>query len=517
MKIRELLQFVQGTQLESTPSELSFKTSELKKNSIFFALKGNKTNGHDYLNKAVNARAMVVENTEKVPKHYKGAVFKVENTRQALGQVSYFLNKNLLKNICPIGITGTNGKTSISYILEHLLTTMLKKNVGVMGTINHHIGDKIWPTQLTTTDPVSLYKQIKIFKTHNINTLILEVSSHALAQYRVEPFPFELMIFTNLERDHLDYHKNMESYFLEKTKLFSQVSTHFPALPSIAIINADDPYSSRIPITPPIQKITYGSGEHCTFQFEILKQSLNSTSFCIHYKNKTFELVSPLLGLHNVYNAVASIVTALCIELKYYSKSNSTASILEPLEELDFLQQSFLNKKNIFKTFKGIPGRMERIPNHSGAFTFVDYAHTPSGIECVLNLLKPLKEKERSLFILLGCGGDRDPGKRPLMLQAAINGADYVFITSDNPRSEDPLQIIKDMCAGVKTNKEKHFIIPDRKKALNKALSMAQKGDIVLIAGKGHEEFQIIGDKKTPWSDQKITLDILNNHLNKVI
>lgn len=453
------------------------------KNSVFFAISGINTNGHEYINQAVESGsiALVLENDEAVPINYQGAVFKVTNSRIALDEIaSKFYSSPSEKLFC-IGVTGTNGKTSITYILEHILNNN-QKLTGVLGTVNHRIGENIWNSQMTTPDPVTLQSRLQDFVRHRAFAAAMEISSHALDQQRANSVQFNTVIYTNLTLDHLDYHKTMDHYFESKQKLFTDLLWASKKKPLFAIVNTDDKYGRRLKVAAPAIVWTYGQGES-DFQIDIKKMDFNETVFILKnpFEDKEFKIFIP--GIHTVYNVVACIIAAITCGVTMEQSAEALLS------------------------FKGIPGRLEKIETSSDKIVFVDYAHTPDALENTIKSIRKIQKDnnlDSKLLCIFGCGGDRDKSKRPQMAKIASENCDYVMVTSDNPRTEDPYQIINDILSGVPTYLKNTENEIDREKAIQKMIQKAQPKDIILIAGKGHEDYQIIGTEKKYFSDAKI-------------
>ena len=465
-----------------------FDTRNVKPASVFVAVKGVTQDGHDFLAQAASngAIALVVENKSKVPKDYPHLVVEVPDCRQALDMLaSKFYNFPSQDLFC-FGVTGTNGKTSITYFLEHIFNHH-RKTLAVIGTVNHRLQEKVWDSSVTTPDPVTLQKRLREFADAGAIVVAMEVSSHALEQKRVHSVNFNTVIFTNLTLDHLDYHGTMQNYFAAKQKLFTDLMWLTVKTPKFAVINIDDSYGRKLRVAEDVIAWTYGQRES-DFQFKILDMNFNETEIEIKTATETLKFLLPVCGVHNMYNAVASAVAAMSAGLS--------------------LQQSF----EALKSFNGVPGRLQRVESLSRKIVFVDYAHTPDALENVLNAIRSVRESvqlgqpQSRIICVFGCGGDRDKSKRPLMAKIASKLSDFVFVTSDNPRTENPQAIIDDIAKGLNGP---HEIVIDRESAIKRALQMADLDDVILIAGKGHEDYQIIGTEKTPFSDLKVAAKYL--------
>ncbi len=452
--------------------------------SVFVAIRGNVRDGHQFIPDAIRAGAvaLVVESREPIPPDFTGFVLQVPQTREALDKLASRFSQDPGQELFCIGVTGTNGKTSITYMIEHILNSA-GIPTGVIGTINHHLRGKVWPTEMTTPDPLSVQKRLREFRDEGARAVALEVTSHALHQHRIDSVPFNAVIFTNLTRDHLDYHKTMEEYFKAKQMLFTNLMWKSEKRPSFAIINIDDKYGRRLKVAEHVTLWTYGK-KGADLCFEVLQTDFVATQFSLNTPQGEVKVHLPMSGQHNVQNATAAIGAALAAGV--------------PLAQC----------VKALKDFEGVPGRLQIVPHTGKLSVFVDYAHTPDALENVLSSLQQVRENIRSpgkIWTVFGCGGDRDQGKRPLMAQVALKYSDQVIMTSDNPRTEDPQKIIEDMYAGVpESEKNRVRRQVDRKQAIQEALKQAQPGDVVLIAGKGHEDYQIIGTTKIPFSDFKV-------------
>ncbi|WP_415063298.1 UDP-N-acetylmuramoyl-L-alanyl-D-glutamate--2,6-diaminopimelate ligase [Bdellovibrio sp.] len=457
--------------------------------SVFVAIRGSQLDGHTFVRDAIHkgAVALVVEDRTVVPIEYAGFVLQVPNSREALDLLASRFYWEPGQELFCVGVTGTNGKTSVTYMTEAIFNAG-KIPTGVIGTVNHHLGEKVWPSEMTTPDPIFLQKRLREFRSEGAMAVAIEVSSHALDQKRVDSVPFNTVIFTNLTRDHLDYHQTMDQYFEAKQRLFTDLLWKTEKRPCFAIINTADKYGRRLRVADPAILWTYGAKDS-DIRFEILKMDFALTQFKVQTPMGDGEVHLPMSGTHNVMNALAALGAGLSAGL--------------PLS----LCISALNQ------FTGVPGRLQSVPGPHDLSVFVDYAHSPDALENVLSALRKVRENLGSsarIWTLFGCGGDRDKGKRPLMAQMALKYSDEVVITSDNPRTEDPEVIINDILAGVAANeKSKATVIVDRKEAILQTIRKAQPGDVILIAGKGHEDYQIIGKEKFPFSDVKIAEEAL--------
>ncbi|HIP43028.1 MAG TPA: UDP-N-acetylmuramoyl-L-alanyl-D-glutamate--2,6-diaminopimelate ligase [Aquifex aeolicus] len=455
MNFRELIRRVKG---------ITANSKEVKEGYIFFAIKGKKADGHEFIREAEEkgAYAVVVERpvSSKVP------VIVVENTRKALGKAAHLFFGNPSEKLKVIGVTGTNGKTTTTHIIENILNASGEKT-GLIGTIYYRIGKEILGEGYTTPDAVTWHKTLKEILQKGANHVVAEVSSHALDQYRIYPTRFEAVIFTNLTQDHLDYHKTMEDYYRAKKKLFTEY------ISDIKIINADDHYGERLIREVEGEILTYGrKGE---VKIEDFETSFKGSRIKLRFKNREYMFESNLIGEFQAYNLCGAIAYALW-------KGVSPSKIQEALRSIS------------------VKGRFEVV--YSDSFTvIVDYAHTPDAIENVLKTARKLTKGK--LITLFGAGGNRDRDKRPLMGKAAERWSDLIILTSDNPRYEDPEEIINDILKGV-SRKDIVIVQPDREKAIELALKTASDGDLVAILGKGHETYQEIKGVKYPFSDVEV-------------
>ncbi len=465
--------------------DLCYNSKKCKEGSIFFAIKGENTDGHNFINEAVEngAKAVVIENKNLQLSLGKDIVIiKVDDTKDALSYASNIFYEKPSEKLKVIGITGTNGKTTITYLLERIFS-----NSGVIGTINYRFGNKIKEASNTTPMAPELQKLMYEMKNEGIENVFIEVSSHGIELKRINYINFDCAVFTNLTHEHLDFHKDMESYFNAKKKLFSEILPFSSKKEKYAVINIDDKYGVKIleEIYQKINCITYSlKNSKADIYAKSFRLSLKGIEAELSVFKDSIKIKTNLIGEFNLLNILAAVGVAIALKL--------------PLEKVS----KELNKEIV------IPGRLERpIENKN---YFVDYAHTPDALENVLKCLNKIKGKKR-IITVFGCGGDRDKEKRPIMGYVAAKLSDFVIITSDNPRNEDPFLIIEQILTGIEKAikegliKDNDFrVIPDRKDAITLALRASKNSDIVLVAGKGHENYQIIGDKKNYFSDVEI-------------
>tara|TARA_Y100001935_G_scaffold255188_1_gene267000 strand:- start:4434 stop:5882 length:1449 start_codon:yes stop_codon:yes gene_type:complete len=455
--------------------DLVFDSRKVKKGSVFFALVGTHQDGHSHLASAAKAGAgaVVVHNSEKIPSDYSGEVIVVPDTLSALAGAAQKFYDHPESKLKLFGVTGTNGKTTCVYMYEHMMAN-LGFSVGVMGTIDHHLKSQVWKSSLTTPDVVGVYERLRNFVDLGAQGAAMEVSSHALDQRRVEGLNYDVVLWTNLTRDHLDYHGTEENYFQAKQKLFLK---HLKEK-GVGLICADDVKLSSVQAVEGASLYRYGTNGDFIVQ-NIQKDLMGSRfQFVTPFGNAEVTVGTP--GHHNILNAAGTLAAGLLM-------GNSLEKVADSL-----------------KDFKGAPGRMEKV--HGGPHVFVDYAHTPDALASSLKTLKELKSKDQKLIAVFGFGGDRDRGKRPLMVEQGQRFADHVILTSDNPRTEDPLQILEEGLKGMSGSSDSSPVEMevDREKAIHQALQMASTNDVILIAGKGHEDYQILGDQILPFSDHKV-------------
>lgn len=489
-ELKKIVSIARGSELNTQILGISSNSKLIQNNYLFIAERGTVKDGHDFIESAIGngASALLVEDYNRVPISFTGLVLTAKNTRQIAPLIAaLFYGKPSEKLFC-IGITGTNGKTSLTYLIEHFYISA-KQPIGIIGTINHHIGNQSWPTDLTTPHPIELQSRLHDFVKAGANSLAIEVSSHALDQKRIEGIQFDVGVFTNLTRDHLDYHSSMEEYFKVKNRFFAEILEQSNKKDIFSIINKNDLWGRKI--NPCKRGINWSYGrEDCDFSYSIDSMDFSGTKFNLKTPYGLLQISSPLIGIHNIYNIMAA--TAVCL-----AKGISTSLIEDSIQ-----------------SFRGIPGRLQNVPNSRSLTVLIDYAHSPDALENVLASLLKVRidnKKQGKIICVFGCGGDRDKGKRPLMAKVAEKYAEFVIVTSDNPRTEEPLKIINDICVGFeRINGSPNLIIePERAKAIEFAINLAKSSDVILIAGKGHEDYQIIGKEKYFFSDFETARKIL--------
>ena len=480
MVINELFKDVEYKILQKVSDEingedLEFDSRKIKQGDVFIALEGSIVDGHTFISKAIENGAKTILVEKDVDKVEGINYFLVDGLREKMGIIAsnfYGYPQNQLKIV---GVTGTNGKTTTTYILESILG---EKNVARIGTVEYKIGDEIIPAPNTTPSSLEIIKICKKALEKNIKYLIMEVSSHGLDIGRVNMLRFEAGIFTNLTLDHLDYHKTMENYYLAKRKLFDLVKDK-----KNSIINIDDEYGKRY--LEYTNGISYGISQG-DIQVEIKQITREGQEVTIKIFEKEYKINLRLLGRYNLSNLLGAIGA---------------------VKTLGLSDEEIISK---IPLIHGAPGRFEPVKIDRDFTVIVDYAHTGDALE---NILKSINEfKANRVITVFGCGGDRDKTKRPIMGGIAEKYSDIVIVTSDNPRTEDPEEIIKDIVVGL--TKENHIIEIHREKAIEKAISLAEKNDIILIAGKGHENYQVIGREKIHFDDKEEVIKAIKK-LNK--
>jgi UDP-N-acetylmuramoyl-L-alanyl-D-glutamate--2,6-diaminopimelate ligase len=482
MKLKALLAGVSFIDISKNEEEeiqgIAYSSQNVQPGFLFAALKGEKKDGFEFVEEALGKGAVAVLSENPKPPNFPKNWIHVRDAREALALCSANFYSHPSQNMKVIGITGTKGKTTITYLLEEILKKS-EYTPGVIGTVSYR-GPKInIPAQRTTPESVDLQRMMREMLDKGVTHCLVEVSSHALELKRVQGIGFDIAIFSNLSGEHLDYHLTMERYFEAKKKLF-----FLNRKKRIAVINLDDPWGKKL-ISQLPGVITYGLEPSALIRGEKYELTEIGIALEVRYPGGQFTVTSPLLGKPNLYNVLASIAAALTLNISVPAIKAGIAAL------------------------KRIPGRFDKIENSSGLHIFVDYAHTDDALR---NLLETVKELDRGRIILVfGAGGDRDKAKRERMGEVAGRMADWTILTNDNPRSEDPMTIIRAIEKGIKkTGAKSYTILPDRRKAIERALSMGEKGDYILIAGKGHENYQIIGDEVFPFNDAEIIKEILS-------
>ena len=449
-----------------------------EKGDLFIAIRGVKSDGAAFIEDAVRRGASAVVAEGAAPAQLSVPFIAVTDDRDAAARLASAFYDFPSRALKVIGLTGTNGKTTTSFIIEHLL----KKRgevPGVIGTVNYRYAGTVIPAVETTPGPLALQRLFSDMKRAGTRTVVMEVSAHALDQGRVSGVEFETALFTNLTQDHLDYFKGFEDYFEAKAKLFRALAPG-----KTAVLNADDAWCVKLKESLKCRTLTFGLYSNADIFASDIVYEKNRTLFTLTASGRSVPVTSPLVGTHNVYNALAALAA---LQASGYDAREMASGLAD---------------------FAGVPGRLEPVDCGQEFSVFIDYAHTPDGLEKVLSSLKPTAKNR--LFVVFGCGGDRDRAKRPKMGVVASRFCDHVYLTSDNPRSEDPQAIIEEIKAGFPEGFNNYTVVIDRKKAIRQAFLLARRDDTVLLAGKGHETSQVIGDRVLPFSEKEEAEKILS-------
>jgi UDP-N-acetylmuramoyl-L-alanyl-D-glutamate--2,6-diaminopimelate ligase len=494
MNWKELIEEVTAVGAEGDSEQpvtgVEYDSRRVRPGAVFVAMKGGSTDGNRYVDKAIAAGALgIITDSWTTYDHlvvYQAGtpVLEVEHGRRALAQVSAAFFGHPERKLAATGITGTNGKTTTAFLLEELLNAAARKTV-LVGTIEYHVAGEVRPSVHTTPEARDLFELMAEGVAKGATELVTEVSSHALDQGRATGVNFDVAVFTNLTRDHLDYHQTMEKYFAAKQLLFD--GTVYPA-PRVAVINAHDPHAEQLAAAARkagAEVRTYGIGQG---DWRAASHSLTPGGAVLELETPagSAKVASRLAGEVNILNLLAALTAA-------HARGVSFADLVAAIPQL-----------------QPVPGRFQPVDAGQPFTVIVDYAHTDDALRNLTELARQMTAQTgKRVITLFGCGGDRDRTKRPRMGQAAGEGSDYVVATSDNPRSEDPLAILAEIEPGLKASKVKYTVEPDRTAAIHVALKQAQPGDVVLIAGKGHEKEQILAGRTIPFDDAQIALSAL--------
>lgn len=444
---------------------------------VFICIAGFTVDGHQFAAEAIEKGASLVI-AERNLQLAKGLVAIVPDTGRALAMIASKYYDYPTTKYPLVGITGTNGKTTTSYIIDAIMKEN-KLKTGLIGTIQAKIDDVVIPIKNTTPDALALQQIFSKMANEKVDVATIEVSSHALDLGRIYGSDFDIALFTNLTQDHLDYHKDMADYLRAKTLLFSYLGNSYAGDPKYAVLNADDVHSEIIAKSTAQSIVTYGVENEADIRASDVVLDTLGTTFTLETMHGNLEMKSQLIGNFNVYNVLAAVTVAILLEV--------------PLPVI----------KSAIEKFPGVDGRFERVQVESDYAVIVDYAHTSDSLENVLQTIKEFSEQK--VYVVVGTGGDRDKMKRPLMAEVAVKYADLAIFTTDNPRTEDPEDILADMTNGIKhTN---YTVIADRKKAITHAISLAQTNDVILIAGKGHETYQEINGVRYDFDDRLVAIE----------
>jgi UDP-N-acetylmuramoyl-L-alanyl-D-glutamate--2,6-diaminopimelate ligase len=489
MTFQQLLDGVEVLSRSGSPSVhgVEYDSRRVTESSVFVAMKGETSDGNRYIDQAIAAGAVaIVTDSATEPQRPGVAWVQVPHGRRALARLSANFYKRPAERIANSGITGTNGKSTAAFLIESILQAAGRKTV-LIGTVEYHVAGKTFPAPHTTPEPLELNRLLSEGLHQGVTESVMEVSSHALEQQRIFGIPFDVAVFTNLTRDHLDYHGTMEDYFRAKRVLFEGCGTEPPR---VAVINTDNE-SGRQLITLSRKKsfevLSYGltAGD---FHAEAVEVTGSGTRFEMVTPSGAIAIWSPLIGTVNVYNILAAAAAA-------YARNCPPEAIARGIFDL-----------------ARVPGRFERVDCGQPFTVVVDYAHTDDALRNLTALARDFVTRaglKGQVITLFGCGGDRDRAKRPLMGEAAGKGSDFVVLTSDNPRSEDPLAIMNDALVGLQRSGAKYTMEADRRKAIALAFQSAGPGDIVLLAGKGHEKVQITREGPIPFDDVDVARETL--------
>lgn len=476
-----LQQVLAGLPIGPTPSltvtGLEYDSRRVEPGFLFFAFPGANADGREFAQSAVSKGAVAVVSELPAPPDFDGLWLQVPHGRQALALAArnFYAAPDMRLGIT--GITGTNGKTTTAYLTDAILR-QAGRVTAMIGTIEYRLGSTVTKSVNTTPESLDLYRIFHELERLGGTHVTMEVSSHALALGRVYGLAFHTAVFTNFTRDHLDFHHTMEAYFEAKSLLFAGPLAW-------AIINHDDPYGARIPTQAETRRLTYGFNEGATLRAQDMRMDFEGLRFTVAHQGKRVPMQSALSGRINVYNILAAAGAALSYGLDWDAIGEGVAQC------------------------RSIPGRFERVDEGQNFMVVVDYAHTDDALRNVISVARGLSPAR--IITLFGCGGDRDRTKRPLMGAAAAEASDFVVLTSDNPRSEDPIAIMNDALVGLRRYDTPHIVEPDRERAIKAAISRAGSKDIVILAGKGHEPYQVLKDRTIPFDDRHAARTVLQN------
>ncbi len=481
------LQLLDGVEVLSENGDppvggLEYDSRRAQRGTVFVAMRGESSDGNRFIDQAIQAGAVaiVTDSAAEIP---RGAVAwaVVSDGRRALARMSANFYKRPAERIAITGITGTNGKSTTAFLIESIFSAAQRKSA-LIGTIEYRVAGRVYPAPHTTPEALELARLLNEALGNGASEAVMEVSSHALAQQRVFGIPFDVAVFTNLTRDHLDYHKTMDEYFAAKRALFEGIGTDPPR---VAVTNLDDEYGAKlVPLSRKRSSLvlTYG-WQRGDFHCEKCDITPRGTRLDLITPNEKISVFSPLIGRVNVYNILAAAAGG-------YARKCDWRAIVRGIESLTH-----------------VPGRFERVDCGQPFTVVVDYAHTDDALRNLTSLAREFVRRgagHARVITLFGCGGDRDRAKRPMMGEAAGRGSDFVVLTCDNPRGEDPLAIINDAVVGLQKTGTKYTVEPDRRKAISLAMGQARPGDIVLLAGKGHEKVQVTRNGSLPFDDVEV-------------
>ena len=488
MQLKQLIQQISTLSVEGSLDRdvagITYDSRRVTPGMIFVAIPGQNHDGHHFINVAIDRGAAAIICERNGFSSHRSTKIKVADTREVLAQLSSIFYQNPASKLKMIGVTGTNGKTTIAFLVKQMLEAAGIKT-GLISTVRYEIGDRVIPAHRTTPESLEVQQMLSQMLRADCQACIMEISSHALDQKRVAGIQFDVGIFTNLTQDHLDYHGTMEAYYEAKKKLFSGIEGGSRG--GQTVINIDDSFGARLSreIRPEIQ-LTYSIDQAASVRATQIQLGATETSMTVETAGKNFSCHLPLIGRHNVYNALAAVGAGLALKL------------------------DTLVIKNALATMQPVPGRLERVARGQPFGVFVDYAHTDDALRNVLQTLRELAAGR--VLLAFGCGGSRDTGKRNKMGRVAAELADFTIITSDNPRKESAAVIASQIETGFKSIRPDACRVElDRRRAIQEIIRMARPGDIVLIAGKGHETYQEFEDTVVPFDDRIYAAESLEN------
>lgn len=461
---------------------MTYNSREVKPGNIFFAIKGYKEDGNKYIRDAMGKGARIIFSETESGNNESSVILKIRDIRKAMAVLSRAFYTDGLNNIKLIGITGTNGKTTTTYLIKHIMEYS-GYTAGLIGTIGYKIGSREYDSTLTTPDSVELNKILGQMEKENVNYCVMEVSSVALELDRVYGLNFDCAVFTNLTSEHMDYHKTIENYFYAKKILFDGMSSG-----SLSVSNKDDDYGQKIVNDSKSRKFYYSIKEESDLRAINEKLTMQGLEFDAVYGQNNFHFKTNLSGRFNIYNILASLSVAINYDIK-----------------IDTVIDSLNN-------FEEVKGRFNKIRLNNGAVAIIDYSHTSDSLKNAIEAAREIinaENKNGRVITIFGCGGDKDKSKRPVMGKFATDLSDFTIVTSDNPRTEDPYEIINEILTGMNQKKE-YEIIEDREKAIKRGLEVSGNGDVVLICGKGHENYQEINGVKTHFDDKEVVQKYLH-------
>lgn len=464
--------------METEVHGLAFDSREVKASTLFVAIKGTQVDGHKYIDAALKAGANAIV-CEQLPKALRSdvAYVEVQQTEEALGVMASNFYDNPSKKLKLVGITGTNGKTTCVTLLFHLFRA-LGYNTGMLSTVENKINDQVLKATHTTPDAITINALLAQMVEAGVTHCFMESSSHAIVQRRIAGLSYDGAVFTNISHEHLDYHKTFDEYIRAKKMLFDGLPNG-----AFALINADDKRASVMVQNTKATKSKFALKAIADFKGKILSNTIQGLELDVEHQSVWFKLI----GDFNAYNLLAVYGAAVLL-------GEDAQEVLTLLSNIN-----------------AAPGRFDLVHTETGIVALVDYAHTPDALENVLKTIDNFRTGNEKVITVIGCGGNRDASKRPLMAKIACDLSDKVMLTSDNPRYEEPLQIIKDMQEGVTAaNTRKTLVIEDRREAIKTAVTLAEPSDIILVAGKGHEDYQEINGERFPFDDRKILKEMLN-------